>query len=97
MNTKIYKLKISTSNIFNFFRIKSLIFSLKKKTKVVILPKITKRFVLIRSPHVNKKSKEHFQITKYRRLYYLNFSKNALKLFLLKIPNDVNVLIMKNS
>lgn len=97
MNTKTYKLKISTSNIFNFFRIKSLILSLKKKVKVVILPKITKRFVLIRSPHVNKKSKEHFQITKHRRLYYLNFSKGALKLFLLKIPNDVNVLIMKNS
>jgi ribosomal protein S10 len=97
MIKKDYKLKISTSNVANFSIIKDLIVTLNKKVKVVILPKKIKRIVILKSPHVNKKAKEHFQIIKYRRLYYLNFSKFTLKSFLLKIPNDAYVSITKNS
>ena len=83
MIKKDYKLKISTSNVANFSIMKELIVTLNKKVKVVILPKKIKRIVILKSPHVNKKAKEHFQIIKYRRLYYLNFSKFTLKSFIL--------------
>ena len=96
MNKKFYGLKISTSNLSNFSSIKSLFSCLKIVVKTTVLPKTKKRFVLLKSPHVNKKSKEHFQIITYRRLYYANFSKKSLKNFLLKIPNDINILIFKN-
>ena len=63
----------------------------------VMLPKKIKRFTLIRSPHVNKKSKEHFQIVKHRRLYIVCFTKDQLHMFLEKVPNDVEVSIKCNS
>jgi small subunit ribosomal protein S10 len=62
-----------------------------------MLPKKKKRFTLIKSPHVNKKSKENFQIIKYRRLYIVNFSEIQLKEFLQKITTDVEVTIKCNN
>ncbi len=97
MNKITYQLKISTSNTSNFSTIKDLFSSLNLKVKTISLPKKKKRFVLIKSPHVNKKSKEHFQIIRYRRLYHVDLSKKCLKDFLLKIPNDVEVLVLKSS
>jgi ribosomal protein S10 len=92
---KTYKLNISTSNLANLLFITGLFVSISStiKYRSVMLPKKKKRFTLIRSPHVNKKSKEHFQFTKYRRMYTVNFSEKQLYLFLEQIPNDVEVRI----
>ena len=62
-------------------------------TGPIPLPTHKKIFTVLRSPHVNKKSKEHFQFTKYRRMYTVNFSEKQLYLFLEQIPNDVEVRI----
>ena len=72
----IYQLKISTNNITSLLFLEALFSSylpLKKYFKFfsVAIPKKVKKFVLIKSPHVNKKSKEHFQISTYQRLFYL--------------------------
>jgi small subunit ribosomal protein S10 len=91
---KNYQIKITTSNLANLLVIKGLFlpYLIKKgNTDGIVLPKKRKRFTLIRSPHVNKKSKEHFQILKYRRLYFVSFCEKQLQDFLLKAPNDVEI------
>lgn len=95
MNT--YQLKISTSNLSSLFFVKTLTLFFYPKCKVIFLPKKQKKFVFIRSPHVNSKSKEHFKIIKYQRLYILKSSIDTLKIFLSKIPNDLNILVKKVS
>jgi ribosomal protein S10 len=92
-----YKLKISTSNIlslktFNHFFLNSKYSYLFKK---VMLPKNLKRFVILKSPHVNSKSKEHFQFVCHQRLYYTSMSLGGLKDLLSYAPNDLNIIIKK--
>jgi hypothetical protein len=96
---KTYALKISTSNLANLLLIKGLFLSLSSKIKHggAALPSPKKRFTLIRSPHVNKKSKEHFQIIKHQRLYIVSFTRKHLHDFLEKVPNDVEVSIKRKS
>lgn len=95
MTIKKYTLNFSTSNLANLLFIKGLFFSISpnKTHNSVMLPKKKKRFTLIRSPHVNKKSKEHFQLVKCRRLYTVFFTEEQLDAFLGKVPNDVEVTI----
>jgi ribosomal protein S10 len=85
-----YQLKISTNNVEDFSFIEK---RFPTKVKIVVLPRKRKKFVFIRSPHVNKKSKEHFQILDYRRVYYSFFSLNSLKEFLSNIPNSAQVCV----
>jgi small subunit ribosomal protein S10 len=42
----------------------------------VFIPKYKKNLVLIRSPHVNKASREIFQFKKYKNILILNFPKD---------------------
>nr|YP_010733789.1 ribosomal protein S10 [Gayralia brasiliensis]YP_010733818.1 ribosomal protein S10 [Monostroma nitidum]WEG93060.1 ribosomal protein S10 [Gayralia brasiliensis]WEG93089.1 ribosomal protein S10 [Monostroma nitidum] len=59
----------------------------------------TKLYTVIRSPHVFKKTREQFAITKYKRVVKLVFkSKSALKILvdsfvLLKLPAEVKIII----
>ena len=85
-----YQLKISTNNVEDFSFIEK---RFPTKVKIVVLPRKRKKFVFIRSPHVIKKSKEHFQILDYRRVYYSFFSLNSLKEFLSNIPNSAQVCV----
>ena len=36
-----------------------------KNIKIVYLPSVIKKITLLKSPHVHKKSKEHFSLKKY--------------------------------
>ena len=87
----IYKLKVSTNFLPNIVFIEKLLTPFKK----VILPKRIKKFVVIKSPHINNASKEHFKIVKYQRLFFVKMSLNSLKFFLQKTSNSVNILIKK--
>ena len=87
-----YHLKVSGSNLNSFFILEKIVKSSVPILKSIVLPKKTKKFVLLKSPHVNKKSKEHFQLTRYQRLYYINCkSLLLLQQLLLKAPNDLNI------
>ena len=86
-----YKLKISTSNLVSLKAFDNLLLSFNTLFKIVILPKRLKRFVVLKSPHVNSKSKEHFQIKSHYRLYYISLSQLGFSKILTKIPNDVNI------
>jgi ribosomal protein S10 len=87
-----YKLKVSTPNLQSLFIFEKLIKTFTPTLKIIFLPKKKKRFVLLKSPHVNKKSKEHFQFVRHQRLYYINeLDLSLLKDFLIKSPNDLNI------
>ena len=57
------------------------------------LPTKRKVFTVIRSPHVNKKSREQFQLSTYKRLLdiYSSTSKTIDALMTLDLPSGVDV------
>lgn len=62
--------------------------------KIAHLPIKKKRFTLLRSPHVNKKSKEHFLIEDCSFLISFKISKNSLSLIdlvLKNVPSEIKL------
>ena len=57
------------------------------------LPTSIKKFTVLRSPHVNKKSREQFQLSSYKRLLdiYSSSSKTIDALMKLELPSGVEV------
>ena len=57
------------------------------------LPTRKKIFTVLRSPHVNKKSREQFQLCTYKRLVdiYSNSTKTVDALMKLELPSGVDV------
>jgi small subunit ribosomal protein S10 len=49
------------------------------KVSVIRLPKKVRKFSLIKSPHVHKKSREQFEIINYTRLLKIDGSKEVLE------------------
>jgi len=91
------KLKVSSSNLYNLSKLNKLLKSFASNFNIILLPKKTKKLVVIRSPHVHSKSKEHFKSFKYTRLYYVSFpSLTNLKIFLLKIPTNLTINLKTN-
>ena len=58
------------------------------KVSYLPLPTRTKKIVVLKSPHVNKKAKEHFSLTQFKRLCYLHEKKTVREL-ILKLPFNV--------
>jgi len=89
-----YTLILKSQNIYilkNF--INSLLYL--NNISFINLPKKKKRIITLSSPHVNKKSKEQFEITTYKRLIKIksennNFSMELLKKILTKIPSNIS-------
>ena len=50
--------------------------------KIIRLPKKTKRFTVLRSPHVNKTAREQFEIITYKWSLYLNIPKVIIERFI---------------
>jgi len=62
-------------------------------TGPIPLPTHKKIFTVLRSPHVNKKSREQFQLCSYKRLLdiYSSSSKTIDALMKLELPSGVEV------
>ena len=62
-------------------------------TGTIRLPTHKKIFTVLRSPHVNKKAREQFQVSSYKRLLdiYCNSSKTIVALIKLELPSGVEV------
>jgi small subunit ribosomal protein S10 len=76
-------LKSFNKNVLNFF-INSIISSFRfgPEIKIVRLPSVSKRWTVIKSPHVNSKSKEQFEMKTHRCLLKLsNLRKSELIYF----------------
>ena len=57
--------------------------------RVISLPTLKKKFTVLRSPHIDKKSREQFERTHYKKSIFLNFQK--ISVF------SVFVFLLKNS
>ena len=60
------------------------------------MPKIVKRVTLLKSPHVNKKSREQFQVSYYKFIVNVytfkeKFNKNFLKFVILNKPKYISL------
>jgi small subunit ribosomal protein S10 len=58
-----------------------------KKLNEISLPKKRKLFTVLRSPHIDKKSREQFEFTRYKKKLFVqneNVKKTALFFFILK-------------
>ena len=62
-------------------------------TKTVYLPKITNRLTFLKSPHVFKKSKEHFELIKNSVVLLCVVNLQHLKPFLINRPNTIKIKI----
>lgn len=62
---------------------------LKSAQKVTTLPTLKKKFTVLRSPHIDKKSREQFEWTRYKKSLFLCFQKTSvLSLFLFLLKNS---------
>ena len=61
----------------------------KDTEKKVHLPSIKKKYTVLRSPHIDKKSREQFEWKRYKKSIFLQFEKSFLLSFF--------VFILKNS
>lgn len=85
-----YRIKFTSHNLESIKEIDNYLKKSDIKNKTLVsLPKKKKIFTLIKSPHVNNKSKEHFKIEKYKRLVCLTTSSHEVKTMLKKLPNDL--------
>ena len=58
-------------------------------SKVISLPKRKKRFTVLRSPHIDKKSREQFEWTRYKKSIFFDFQKySVFSLFLFLLKNS---------
>ena len=57
------------------------------------LPTVKEKFTVLKSPHVNKKAREQFQLCTYKRLVdiYSNSAKTVDALMKLELPSGVDV------
>ena len=56
---------------------------------VVSLPFLKKKFTVLRSPHIDKKSREQFEWTHYKKSLFLSFQKSSIfSLFLFLLKNS---------
>jgi small subunit ribosomal protein S10 len=71
--------------------LKKAIFALKGNPKILGLPVKTRRITLLKSPHVNKKAREQFQIKLYKKNFLIkNFNFNKIiKYLVINKPNNI--------
>ena len=60
------------------------------RLRVGWLPTLKKRFTVLRSPHIDKKSREHFEWKRYKKVIHISFSpeNGARSLFLFLLKNS---------
>jgi len=77
--------------------IKNILFSLQISFSCITLPLKKKRITLLKSPHVNKKAKDQFEIQYYKTVFILKSSLNFnfIKYIFLNKPKSLNLIIKK--
>lgn len=91
------KLEIKSLSKESLFLFKEFIVKVLMKSKVLYsvfsLPNVKKRITLLKSPHVNKTSREQFQFNSYKLLISLktNLTLKELKFLILNKPKVVKL------
>ena len=65
--------------------------------KIISLPSKKRQFTLLKSPHINNSSKEHFKILKFQYIIYTSVSFNFIKIGLSKLSPNIQVTLKKIS
>lgn len=99
MNKSIINIKIKSSQkqIFKIYSsfIKKILNKLKINYSFFCFPNHKKKFTLLRSPHVYKKSREQFQFLTFKCLFKIssNFNNFYLKYLMLNKPSEIKLSI----
>ena len=93
----IYILILKSQNLYVLEKFITAI-KLTKYVSIFNLPTTKKKVTLLSSPHVNKKSKEQFELIDYKRLIQIKNSNDQITLKLVnkilsKIPNNISLKI----
>lgn len=85
----ILKLTVHTYDFKNYLQLEQFLKQLTQNTlfnrisyKKIPLQPTTKRFTILKSPHVHKKAQEHFQYKLYKKVYFFNARKITTLLYL---------------
>jgi ribosomal protein S10 len=78
--------------------LEDVLFKLVIRYKVSNIPTTKKRITLLKSPHVNKKSREQFQHTRYKVFFKIKNSLDirAIKYMILNKPKTVKVVLIRD-
>lgn len=75
-----YYINITLNEIFKILKFFSI-----DKYSIISLPKKIKKFTVIRSPHIDKKSREQYEIRTYKTIIKVRISNNAIALLFLEV------------
>lgn len=67
--------------------------SLETQYKIIHFPTNFKTLTFLKSPHVFKKSKEHFFIKKYKTCFYIKANIKNFKYLMLNKPHTIKVVV----
>lgn len=79
-------------NLYLSFILKTFLL-LNIKVKMFCLPQKLKKITFLKSPHVFKKSKEHFELRKYKVFLNFNSKKEFLYFLILNKPSTIKIKI----
>jgi len=99
MKYKIYLLSQKVLLLNNFSQKLKNLLNLIGLCSIVKLPVKIQKFTLLSSPHVNKKSREQFEIKTYKRLLLINVKNKdvifpLINQFYLKLPQGLSIKIV---
>lgn len=99
MKYKIYLLSQKVLLLNNFSQKLKNLLNLIGLCSIVKLPVKIQKFTLLSSPHVNKKSREQFEIKTYKRLLVINVKNKEvifplINQFYLKLPQGLSIKIV---
>ena len=96
MKKQVLQLNIKSSNnsvnIYTYFVIK-ILKKLKIQFRYIQIPITRKRITLLKSPHVNKKAREQFEIKKLKKTFII-YSKIKIEILKLLIINKPKFIIL---
>lgn len=96
----ILKIKSVDQNSLIIYKkfLEDVLFKLLINYKVSNIPTTRKRITLLKSPHVNKKSREQFQHTRYKVFFKIKNSLDirAIKYIISNKPKTVKVMLIRN-
>lgn len=96
MKKQVLQLNIKSSNnsvnIYTYFVIK-ILKKLKIQFRYIQIPITCKRITLLKSPHVNKKAREQFEIKKLKKTFII-YSKIKIEILKLLIINKPKFIIL---
>lgn len=95
---KMYQLKITAPSENAALVAKKILVCLFEPIhKIIPLPSKKRKFTLLKSPHVNNSSKEHFKVLKFQYILYTSVSLNFIKIGLSKLSPNIQVTLKKIS